>query len=163
VQVELSGQEYRDETLEEGYAGDTAPWLRRRQARSARPAGNSHRTDGTGEFTHESTLGVPRNRIPAADTHDIPHASNTHRGRTDAWTDRNRVLRYFATQEDGHVHWTGPTGRPAWTLRQTTGKPSGLHQGRGGHFGSDTRIADPSVTAGFIIRRTPGFRSCVAR
>ncbi len=27
--------------------------------------------DGTGEFTDESTLDVPRNRIPAADTHDI--------------------------------------------------------------------------------------------
>ncbi len=38
--------------------------------------------DGTGEFTDESTLDVPRN----------------------------------------------PTVRPAWTLRQTTGEPSGLYE-----------------------------------
>ena len=54
-----------------GYVGGPAPWLRRPQTRSAYPVGNSRQEDGTGEFTDEPTLGIPRNRIPAADTHDI--------------------------------------------------------------------------------------------
>src|SRR6476620_10963178 len=69
-----------------------------------------------------------------------PHASNADRGRTDAWTDRNRVLTISRPgKRPRPLDW--PV-RPAWTLRQTTGEPSGLYEARGGRSGGDTRNAD---------------------
>ena len=54
-----------------GHAGGTAPWLRRRQTRSARPAGTAAEPMARASSPKTPTPGVRRNRIPAADTHDI--------------------------------------------------------------------------------------------
>jgi hypothetical protein len=92
---------------------------------------NSRQNDGTGE----PMLCVPRNRIPAAHTHDISSHIPT-------LTVVARMRRLIASgssamsrpRVDAHVLCTGPV----WTLRRTTCEPSGHYGARGGRSSGDT-------------------------